>query len=101
MPRLEGYRFGHLVVNGEKQTRDVTVLPERVVTNWRPADGHRLVLHDSKMSARASRSTWSSVLALAGGCNPIRQHRRLRRRRSTWGGNRSGSHLNTPWGEHC
>jgi hypothetical protein len=33
MPKLEGYRFGRVVVNGVKQTRDVIVLPERVVTN--------------------------------------------------------------------
>jgi hypothetical protein len=46
MPRLEGYRFGHLVVDGEEQTRDVIVLPERVVTNWWRADGHNLVLSD-------------------------------------------------------
>lgn len=46
MPRIEGYRFGHLVVDGEEQTRDVIVLPGRVVTNWWRADGHSLVLAD-------------------------------------------------------
>jgi hypothetical protein len=46
MPRIEEYRFGHLVVDGEEQTRDVIVLPDRVVTNWWRADGHRLVLAD-------------------------------------------------------
>jgi hypothetical protein len=46
MSRIEGYRFGHLVVDGEDQTRDVIVLPERVHTNWWRADGHRLVLAD-------------------------------------------------------
>lgn len=46
MPRIEGYRFGHVVVDGEEQTRDVIVLPNRVVTNWWRADGHRLVLSD-------------------------------------------------------
>src|SRR5437667_2185975 len=46
MRRLEEYRFGHLVVDGEEQTRDVIVLPERVLTNWWRADGHRLVLAD-------------------------------------------------------
>jgi hypothetical protein len=46
MPRIEGYRFGHLVVDGEEQTRDVIVLPDRVVTNWWRADGHSLVLAD-------------------------------------------------------
>jgi hypothetical protein len=44
MPRIEGYRFGHLVIDGEEQTRDVIVLPDRVLTNWWRADGHRLVL---------------------------------------------------------
>jgi hypothetical protein len=46
MPRIEGYRFGQLVVDGEEQTRDVIVLPERVVPDWWRADGHRLVLAD-------------------------------------------------------
>lgn len=46
VPRIEGYRFGRLVVDGEEQTRDVIVLPDRVVTNWWRADGHRLVLAD-------------------------------------------------------
>jgi hypothetical protein len=46
MPRIAGYRFGRLVVDGEEQTRDVIVLPDRVLTNWWRADGHRLVLDD-------------------------------------------------------
>lgn len=46
MPRIEGYRFGRVVVDGEEQTRDVIVLPDRVVTNWWRAEGHRLVLTD-------------------------------------------------------
>ena len=46
MPRLEGYRFGRVFVDGEEQTRDVIVLPNRVLTGWGRADGHRLVLAD-------------------------------------------------------
>jgi len=46
MPRIEGYRFGELVVDGEQQTRDVIVLPDRVVTDWWRGEGHRLVLAD-------------------------------------------------------
>ena len=46
MARIEGYRFGRIVVEGEEQNRDVIVLPDRVVTNWWRADGHRLVLAD-------------------------------------------------------
>jgi hypothetical protein len=46
MTRIDGYRFGHVVVDGEVQTRDVIVLPDRVLTEWWRADGHRLVLAD-------------------------------------------------------
>jgi hypothetical protein len=46
MPRIEDYRFGHVLVDREEQTRDVIVLPERVLTGWWRADGHRLVLAD-------------------------------------------------------
>jgi hypothetical protein len=46
MPRLTDYRFGHVVVDGNEETRDVIVLPERVVRNWWRLDGHALVLED-------------------------------------------------------
>ena len=46
MPRLEAYRFGHLIVDGKEQTRDLIVLPERLITNWWRIEGHRLVLDD-------------------------------------------------------
>jgi hypothetical protein len=46
MSRIEGYRFGRLVVDGEEQTRDVIVLPDRVLTNWWRVEGHRLALAD-------------------------------------------------------
>jgi hypothetical protein len=46
MPRIEGYRFGRVIIDGEEQTRDVIVLPDRVLTGWWRADGHRFVLAD-------------------------------------------------------
>jgi len=46
MSRMEGYRFGRVLVDGEEQTHDVIVLPDRIVTNWWRADGHKLVLAD-------------------------------------------------------
>jgi hypothetical protein len=46
MPRIEGYSFGRIVVDGEERTRDVIVLPDRLVTNWWRANGHSLVLAD-------------------------------------------------------
>jgi hypothetical protein len=44
--RVEGYRFGRIVVDGSEETRDVIVLPARVVRNWRRRDGHRLAFDD-------------------------------------------------------
>jgi hypothetical protein len=49
MAKLGDYRFGHVVVDGREETRDVIVLPARVVRNWWRRDGHALVeedLHD-------------------------------------------------------
>jgi len=46
MPRLEDYSFGRIVVDGEAQTRDLIVLPHRVLTNWWRREGHSLALED-------------------------------------------------------
>jgi hypothetical protein len=46
MPAIEEYGFGRIVVDGEEQTRDVIVLPDRIVRNWWRADGHKLVMSD-------------------------------------------------------
>jgi hypothetical protein len=46
MPRIEGYRPGHVVVDGVEHTRDVIVLPDRVVGEWWRRDGHSLVVDD-------------------------------------------------------
>ena len=46
MQRLGDYRFGHVVVDGREETRDVIILPARVVRNWWRRDGHALVQED-------------------------------------------------------
>jgi hypothetical protein len=46
MARIEDYRFGRVVVDGEEHSRDVIVLPERVVGDWWRRDGHSLVIED-------------------------------------------------------
>jgi hypothetical protein len=46
MPRLKGYRFSRLVVDGEEQTRDLVVLPSGSPPTWGRTDGHALVLDD-------------------------------------------------------
>jgi hypothetical protein len=46
MARIEGYRFGRIVVDGEEHTRDMIILPSRVVPNWWREEGHSLVRND-------------------------------------------------------
>jgi hypothetical protein len=46
MPKIEGYGFGCVTIDGPEETRDVIVLPQRVVRGrWR-REGHGLVLED-------------------------------------------------------
>jgi hypothetical protein len=46
MARLEDYSFGRITVDGQEHTRDVIVLPGRVVPDWWRRDGHSLALED-------------------------------------------------------
>jgi hypothetical protein len=46
MARLEDYRFGRLTVDGQEHTRDLIVLPDRVVSNWWRREGHSLAMED-------------------------------------------------------
>jgi hypothetical protein len=46
VPAIRDYRFGHVEVDGAQYTRDLIVLPDRVVADWWRRDGHSLVLED-------------------------------------------------------
>jgi hypothetical protein len=46
MARLEDYSFGRLTVDGEEHTRDLIVLPNRVVSDWWRREGHSLAMED-------------------------------------------------------
>jgi hypothetical protein len=46
MARLGRYSFGRIEVDGEEQTKDLVVLPERVVIGWWRREGHALVIED-------------------------------------------------------
>jgi hypothetical protein len=46
MPRLQDYSFGRLVIDGDEHTRDVIVLPSRVVPDWWRREGHSLHIED-------------------------------------------------------
>ena len=44
--KIQDYRFGRVVVEGQPETRDLIVVPGRVVRSWWRRDGHALVLED-------------------------------------------------------
>jgi hypothetical protein len=46
MAEINGYSFGCVVIDGHEQTRDVIVVPGRVVPSWWRTEGHGLVLED-------------------------------------------------------
>jgi hypothetical protein len=46
MARIDHYEFGRIVVDGRQETRDLIILPDRVVRNWWRQNGHALVLED-------------------------------------------------------
>jgi hypothetical protein len=46
MARLENYSFGRVTVDGREQTRDLIVLPGRVVSDWWRREGHSLAVED-------------------------------------------------------
>ncbi|MFQ5859037.1 MAG: Mth938-like domain-containing protein [Anaerolineae bacterium] len=45
-PRIETYRFGHIVVDGQPYDRDVIILPDRVLGGWWRQEGHVLYPDD-------------------------------------------------------
>ena len=45
-PQVESYSFGKMVVDGERHTNDLILLPDRVIPNWWRDQGHRLSAGD-------------------------------------------------------
>ncbi len=46
MAHLGDYAFGRVTVDGAEHTRDLIVLPDRVVSEWWRREGHSLALED-------------------------------------------------------
>jgi hypothetical protein len=46
VPVIDDYAFGRIVIDGHEHSRDVILLPTRVVANWWRKDGHALVVED-------------------------------------------------------
>ena len=46
IPKIESYRFGQIVIDGESYSNDVIIFPDHVKQNWRRNSGHNLVTDD-------------------------------------------------------
>jgi hypothetical protein len=46
MARIDAYEFGRIVVDGQQESRDLIIVPGRVVRNWWRRQGHSLVFED-------------------------------------------------------
>lgn len=45
-PIIDSYRFGQIVVDGQLYSKDLIILPDRVIANWWRQRGHSLLLDD-------------------------------------------------------
>jgi hypothetical protein len=45
-PHIDSYRFGHLVVDGRAYSKDLIILPDRIIANWWRKEGHALLPAD-------------------------------------------------------
>jgi hypothetical protein len=41
-PKIESYKFGHIVIDGQTHQKDVIILPDEVIGNWWRDEGHSL-----------------------------------------------------------
>ena len=44
--QIESYRFGRIIIDGQTHSKDVIILPDRVIGNWWRQEGHALHLDD-------------------------------------------------------
>lgn len=44
--KIERYKFGEIIVNGKPFVRDLIILPDKILQNWRRKEGHRLIPDD-------------------------------------------------------
>jgi hypothetical protein len=41
-PSIDSYRFGQVIIDGQPHSKDVIILPDRVIANWWRKEGHSL-----------------------------------------------------------
>ena len=45
-PHIDSYHFGKIVIDGQTHSKDVILLPDRVIANWWRNEGHKLSMND-------------------------------------------------------
>ncbi len=45
-PKVDSYVFGLIIIDGSTYTRDIIILPDRVISDWRRLHGHTLIPED-------------------------------------------------------
>jgi len=46
MNQIDSYRFGEMRIGGKSYRRDLIIMPDRIIDNWRRKEGHRLAIYD-------------------------------------------------------
>ena len=44
--KIEAYKFGSIVIDGQTYDKDLVILPDQILTNWWRKEGHKLFLED-------------------------------------------------------
>jgi hypothetical protein len=53
-PKIDSYKFGHIVIDGQAYNRDVIILPDQVIRDWWRSSGHVLDPNDLRLVFEAS-----------------------------------------------
>jgi hypothetical protein len=67
-PKIDSYKFGRIVIDGQAYSRDVIILPDRVIRDWWRDSGHILHPMTCFSFSKHPRRLWWSVKALSAAC---------------------------------
>jgi hypothetical protein len=56
-PKIDSYRFGEIVIDGQRYDKDVIIFPDGVMPNWWRQSGHELRIPDLADVLQASATT--------------------------------------------
>jgi hypothetical protein len=51
-PKIDSFRFGTIMIDGNAYRKDIIILPDRVLPNWWRVEGHSLAYEDLQQALR-------------------------------------------------